>query len=138
MVACNNFFLILVEEEAYAKAKALEVPSLHAPDASSNDDTLNDVDPLDIDGENDEKQNDRRRSSTSLESNNTTPAKKVRKKPEPKIVENMKEYFDNDTLNQLTTTTLRHWLKQQQVHCTTREKKSDLMEKVQKHFLKND
>ncbi|KAF5297753.1 hypothetical protein FQR65_LT09927 [Abscondita terminalis] len=107
-------------------------------DATSNDGTLNEIDPLDIDLDNEEKANDRRRSSTSLETSNSTPAKKVRKKSEPKIVENMKEYFDSDTLNQLTTTTLRHWLKQQQVHCTTREKKADLMEKVQKHFLKNE
>lgn len=65
----------------------------------------------------------------------TTPAKKVRNKPQPQIIENMKEYFDNNTLDQLTTTTLRHWLKERSLPCTTREKKENLIQKVRKHFL---
>ncbi|XP_031344216.1 uncharacterized protein LOC116171488 [Photinus pyralis] len=60
---------------------------------------------------------------------NEVPPKKVRRKSEPKMIENMKEYLHNDSLEKLTTTTLRYWLKQHQVHCTTREKKDDLMKK---------
>ncbi|KAK5646768.1 hypothetical protein RI129_005232 [Pyrocoelia pectoralis] len=74
---------------------------------------------------------------SSLDSNETPP-KKIRKKSEPKIIDDMKEYLDSDTLQKLTTTTLRYWLKQHQVHCTTREKKDDLLQKVKQHFEKNE
>lgn len=59
----------------------------------------------------------------------------MRNKPKPLIIENMKEYVENDTLEKLTTATLRYWLRQQSIHCTTRDKKADLIEKVRKHFV---
>lgn len=60
--------------------------------------------------------------------------KKAREKPKPQMIENMKEYVENDNLDKLTKTTLFHWLKEKSIHCTTRDKKFDLVKKVKNHF----
>lgn len=46
----------------------------------------------------------------------------------------MKDHLDNNTIDKLTTTTLLHWLKENAIHCTTRDKKADLITKVKNHF----
>ncbi|XP_022914371.2 uncharacterized protein [Onthophagus taurus] len=66
---------------------------------------------------------------------NVTPAKKARPKPKPVKIENMKEYVDNNTIEKLTTTTLFHWLKERNLHCSTRDKKADLIQKIKNQFV---
>lgn len=46
----------------------------------------------------------------------------------------MKEYVESNTTEKLTTATLRHWLRERSIHCTTRDKKADLIVKICKHF----
>ncbi|XP_025829423.1 uncharacterized protein LOC112904197 [Agrilus planipennis] len=66
------------------------------------------------------------------------PIKKSRNKPKPQIIEDMKEYYQKDSLSKLSTATLRHWLKDHLIHCTTRDKKDVLVEKVKGYFLDNN
>ncbi|KAI7815695.1 uncharacterized protein RDOM_000036 [Rhyzopertha dominica] len=61
--------------------------------------------------------------------------KKIRNKPKPQQIDNMEEYVNNNSLEKLTTVTLRKWLKERSIHCTTRDKKADLVEKVRGHFV---
>lgn len=63
-----------------------------------------------------------------------TPSKKVRTKPQPQTIENMKEHLDKNTIDKLTTITLLHWLKGNSVHCTTRDKKAVLIQKVRNFY----
>ncbi|KAI4465648.1 hypothetical protein MML48_3g00010228 [Holotrichia oblita] len=104
-------------------------------DTSNNDAKLEQVETerQDVDKENAQADANKRISDSS--ENNPTPTKKARPKPKPQIIENMQEYIDSNTIEKLTTTTLLHWLKERNLHCSTRDKKAELIQKVKNQFV---
>ncbi|GJQ69841.1 hypothetical protein Trydic_g22389 [Trypoxylus dichotomus] len=106
-------------------------------DTSSNDAKLDQVESEKQDTNKENNQvNGNKRNFDDTE-NNPTPTKKARPKPKPQIIENMQEYVDNNSIEKLTTTTLLHWLKERNLHCSTRDKKAELIQKVKSQFVKS-